>query len=101
MRMAYIPVISEGKLSPETKKMLIDWAEGRGMRKTEAQIRDNFIESIEDAEETIKESDQLDTKLMAYGAGLLMIKKCREWYLLRENELDVMENRLHRLMNEA
>lgn len=100
MRMVYIPVISEGKLSPETKNMLIDWAEGRGMRKTESQIRDNFMESIEDAEEVLKSDADRDAKLMAYGAGMLMVTKCREWYLLRENELDVIENRLDRLRDE-
>ena len=66
---------------------------------TDAQIRANFTESIEDAEEVLRTSDQLDTRFMAYGAGLLMIRKCREWNLLRENELDIIENRLHRLMN--
>jgi hypothetical protein len=103
-KVAYIPVITEGeKLSPKMKRWLITRAErGNKLRHTEDQIRANFTESIEDAEEVLKRPDApLDERLMAYGAGLLMIKKCREWHLLRENELDVMENRLHRLMNEA
>ena len=102
-KVAYIPVITEGeKLSPKMKRWLITRAErGNKLRHTEDQIRANFTESIEDAEEVLKSDADRDAKLMAYGAGLLMIRKCEEWHLLRENELDVMENRLHRLMNEA
>lgn len=52
------------------------------VRKTNEVIRDNFVESMEDAVEVIKNTQNRDEKLMALGAGMLMATKCAEWILL-------------------
>lgn len=54
------------------------------VHKTDAVIRDNFEESMEDAVEAFRNTQNRDEKLMALGAGMLMATKCAEWHLLRD-----------------
>ena len=68
------------------------------MRKTEAQIRDNFIESMEDAVSAVLGTDNRDEKLMAIGAGMLMATKCAEWHLLRDEEQKAWDEQFEELL---
>lgn len=68
------------------------------MRKTEAQIRDNFIESMEDAVSAVLGTENRDEKLMAIGAGMLMATKCSEWHLLRDEEQKAWDEQFESLL---
>lgn len=68
------------------------------VRKTNDVIRDNFVESMEDAVEVIKNTQNRDEKLMALGAGMLMATKCAEWHLLRDEEQKAWDEQFEELL---
>lgn len=68
------------------------------MRKTETQIRDNFIETMEDSVSAVLGTDNRDEKLMAIGAGMMMATKCAEWHLLRDEEQKAWDEQFESLL---
>lgn len=68
------------------------------MRKTEAQIRDNFIETMEDSVSAVLGTENRDEKLMAIGAGMMMATKCAEWHLLRDEEQKAWDEQFESLL---
>jgi hypothetical protein len=68
------------------------------MRKTETQIRDNFIETMEDSVSAVLGTENRDEKLMAIGAGMMMATKCAEWHLLRDEEQKAWDEQFESLL---
>lgn len=68
------------------------------VHKTNDVIRDNFVESMEDAVEVIKNTQNRDEKLMALGAGMLMATKCAEWILLPPDAQEYWDEQFEELL---